>query len=105
MDLPELLSSFSAKLVSEQRYEAFVRSLFRSPAGVWRRVGELCAGLPGLERHESLLRENHDSFVVTYLAHPEDASGGYAVILFVHLERMWSTPAIYNRRRLDEETP
>jgi hypothetical protein len=100
------LSSVCADLLSERRFEPFVRRLFASPPGAWLRVAECCGGLGELPRHAAELFADHaDALVVTHLPWPEQEGVGYALVLFVHHRELWSTIAAYNCQRLEEQRP
>ena len=100
--LEDSLSSVCADLLSERRFESFVRRLFASPPGAWQRVADCCSGMPELPRHAAEVFANHAAaLVVTHLPWPEPDSAGYAMVLFVHPGELWSTIAAYNRRRLE----
>jgi hypothetical protein len=94
----ERLSSIAADLLSERRYEPFVRRLFASPPGEWQGVAACCSGLPVLPDFSgNVFAEHAESFVVTHLPWPGSPDGDrYALVVFVHLEELWSTVASYN---------
>jgi hypothetical protein len=100
--LEDSLSSTCADLLSQRRFEPFVRRLFSCPQGTWIRVADHCAGLPELPEHAAHLFKDHsEALVVTHLPWPEPECIGFALVLFVHYAELWSTIAAYNRERLD----
>jgi hypothetical protein len=102
--LEDMLSSVCADLLSERRFEPFVRRLFASPSGSWQSVAECCNGLPALPSLASELFAAHaEALVVTYLPWPDPDSSGNVLVLFVHSGELWSTIAAYNRQRLSEQ--
>jgi hypothetical protein len=102
--LTERLSNVAADLLSERRFEPFIRRLFAVVPGAWQGVADCCSGLPAPPRFAAeIFAEHTDSFVVTHLQWPGSAEGdSYALVLFVHTEVLWSTIAVYNRAGLDE---
>ncbi len=97
--LEEKLSNVAADLLSERRFEAFVRRLFAAPPGVWQGVAACCSSMPVLPGLAAEVFAGHaECFVVTHLPWPGLPSRDpYALVLFLHADIMWSTTALYNR--------
>lgn len=99
--LQELFHACAADLLSIARFEPFVRRLFQSPPGVWQPVADLCAGMEELpDNTTELLADEGERFVTTHLPWPEPTALGYATVLFLHTDTLWSFAAAYNRGRL-----
>jgi hypothetical protein len=103
--LGALLTSLSADLLSERRYEAFCHRLFAVPSGTWQRVADLCAELTDLPAETlDVLATHADNLFVTHLPWPGPTLGepedSYALVLFVHAGELWSTIVAYNREML-----
>lgn len=99
--LAEKLSSIAADLLSEKRFEPFVRQLFKGISGSWQTVKNCCSELAELPVHaEEIFVEHVDTFVVTHLPWPGldygEPNDSYALVLFVHTMELWSTIAAYN---------
>lgn len=97
--LEDRLTDVAADLLSERRFEPFVRCLFAASPGVWQGVAACCSGmtvLPGSAAE--VFAEHAEPFVVTYLPWPGLPDGDpYALVLFLHADNLWSTTALYNR--------
>jgi hypothetical protein len=98
--LEDSFSTVCADLLSEQRFEPFVRKLFALPSGAWHTVARLCGGLPELPTQATELFAQHShSLLVSYLPWP--GSDEYALVIFLDSSEMWSTIATYNRQLLE----
>ena len=100
--LEENLSNVAADLLSERRFEPFVRRLFAVQPGVWQGVASCCSGLPILPKFAvEVFSEHSETFLVSYLPWPGIPDGDpYALVFFVHADNYWSTTALYNRDAL-----
>ncbi len=97
--LAERLSNVAADLLSERRFEPFIRRLFAVSPGTFQAVADCCSGLPALPGFAAeVFAEHGDSFLVTHLPWPGSPENDtYTLVLFVHTEELWSTIAVYNR--------
>jgi hypothetical protein len=104
MSLPETLSVIAADLLSEKRFEPFIRRLFADPPGVWHRVADLCTEMGDLPHGATeVFNLQAEQFQVTYLPWPEAVAGhADCLILFIHDVELWSTIAYFNRAALGE---
>src|SRR5436190_23257036 len=108
--LAEKLSGIAADLVSQPRFEPFVRRLFAAAPGSWQTVAGCCSGLTELPRHApEVFAEHGEAFAVTHLPWPGASYGRaedrYALVLFVHSAELWSTVAPYNLAGLGPALP
>lgn len=97
--LEERLSNIAADLLSERRFEPFVRRIHAVAPGTWQAVSDCCCDLTGLPNSAAAVFARHaHAFVVTHLPWPGSAEGDlFSLVLFVHTEEHWSTIAAYNR--------
>ena len=100
--LRERLTRAAADLLSERQHQPALRRLFSAPAGVWQTVASCCAGSVELRKFAGVgFGEDADQFVVTDLPWPglpEDDAG--CMVLFAHVDELWSTIAFFNRATL-----
>jgi hypothetical protein len=90
-----------ADLLSERRYECFLRGLFGRPKGEWVGAAALCANTrTHLPSDEALPADLY----VTWLDEPTGTEGFVTVVFFLQNDHR-SMAAVYNRRYLLASSP
>ena len=112
MEFEDQLSNIAADLLSEKRFDSFVRYLLALPSGHWVAVAECCSGIESPPDFAVHLFINHvDAFVVPYLLWPGSPMNwpdlslkpDYVLVVFAHSNLRWATSAVYNRAVLNQK--
>lgn len=99
----DILSSITSDLVSLEEYESFVRRLTTFQQGCWVHLDEMGDSQQVWPDELQLLEKSvKDSFVVTWLKHP-DISSKYCLVIFYSEILDWTNVATYNRQVLANE--
>jgi hypothetical protein len=90
---------YCADLLSETKNEAFMLGLFERPKAEWVGVRDLCSDVHAPVPPQAGPGKD---LMVVWLDEP-DRLDDYSTIVFFSPSELWSTAAIYNRKRLLRE--
>jgi hypothetical protein len=94
-ELVDVIGAFAADLLTEARYERFVRALLAAEQGSWHRVADLTP-LPA-----ALTSISREFFVAT-LAAVGDSEAAYRTVVFVCRDPWYDMVATFNGRALSQ---